>query len=131
MPILYTRTYPHELFGLNPEMRCVFVESHEKRGGDPSTVQVRPLEMSLPLTLRDNYSPEGSLGSESEARDIKLIEEECQVIIKHLRQGVLVCLPTLLLSEEMALLKKRTPKVEQYLLKRLDGMKAGFPLLGL
>ena len=41
MPILYTRTYPLELFGLNPEMRCVFVESHEKRGGDPSTVDVR------------------------------------------------------------------------------------------
>ena len=32
MPILYTRGYPLELFDLNPEMRCVFVESREARG---------------------------------------------------------------------------------------------------
>jgi hypothetical protein len=44
MPILYTREYPHELFDLNPELRCVFVESHERRGGGRSTVRVRGLE---------------------------------------------------------------------------------------
>ena len=103
MPILYTRGYPLELFDLNPEMRCVFVESHEKRGGGPITVKVRDMEISLPLTMRDNFSAGGALAWESEARDIKLIEEEFQIIINHLRQGVLVCLPTLLLSEEMAL----------------------------
>ncbi|BCV01897.1 MAG: hypothetical protein CM15mV47_220 [uncultured marine virus] len=27
--------------------------------------------------------------------------------------------------------KKQSPKVEQYLLKRLEGVKAGFPLQGL
>ena len=131
MPILYTRGYPFELFDLNPEMRCVFVESHEKRGGGPATVDVRRMETSLPLTMRNNFSAGGALAWESEARDIKLIEEEFQASIYNLRQGVLVCLPTLLLSEEMALLEKRSPKVGQYLLKRLDGMKAGFPLQGL
>ena len=131
MPILYTRGYPFELFDLNPEMRCVFVESHEKRGGGPATVDVRRMETSLPLTMRNNFSAGGALAWESEARDIKLIEEEFQAIIYNLRQGVIVCLPKLLLSEEMALLEKRSPKVGQYLLKRLDGMKAGFPLQGL
>lgn len=131
MPILYTPTYPRELFNLNPELRCVFVESHEKRGGSPATVMVRNLDISLPLTLRDNYSDSGCLSSDTEARDIKTIEEECQAIAYTLRQGATVCLPTLLLAEEIQRLKKRSPKVEQYLLKRLEGMKVGFPLQGL
>ena len=78
----------------NPELRCVFVESHESRGGGRSTVRVRQLETSLPLTLRDNFSSEGSLHSLTEARDIRLIEEEFQIIVHHLRQGVTICLPT-------------------------------------
>ena len=131
MPVLYTREYPHELFDLNPELRCVFVESHERRGGGRSTVRVRGLEIALPLTLRDNYSSEGSLKSDTEARDIKLIEEEFQNIVHHLRQGLVVCLPTMEISKEISHLEKRSPKVGQYLLKRLEGVKAGFPLLGL
>jgi hypothetical protein len=131
MPIVYTREYPHELFELNPELRCVFVESHERRGGGRSTVRVRQLEISLPITLRNNFSSEGALDSRTEARDIRLIEEEFQNIAHHLRQGVTVCLPTLALSQELEHLKKQSPKVEQYLLKRLEGVKAGFPLQGL
>ena len=131
MPVLYTREYPHELFDINPELRCVFVESHERRGGGRSTVRVRQLETSLPLTLRDNFSSEGSLHSLTEARDIRLIEEEFQIIVHYLRQGVTICLPTLALSQELEQLKRQSPKVEQYLLKRLEGVKAGFPLQGL
>ena len=113
MPVMYTREYPHELFELNPELRCVFVESHERRGGGRSTVRVRQLEISLPLTLRNNFSTEGSLDSRTEARDIRLIEEEFQNIVHHLRQGVTLCLPTLVLSQEIEQLKKQSPKVEQ------------------
>ena len=131
MPILYTREYPHELFDLNPELRCVFVESFEKRGGGRSTVRVRNLEVSLPLTLRDNFSSDGSLKSDTESRDIKQIEEEFQNIVYNLQQGLVVCLPTMEISKEIDHLKRRSPKVEQYLLKRLEGVKAGFPLLGL
>ena len=131
MPILYTRNYPHELFELNPELRCVFVESHECRGGGRSTVRLRNLEIALPLTLVDNFSTEGSLKSETEYRDIQLIENQFQNIVHNLRQGVTVCLPTLELSQQLNNLKRLSPKVEQYLLKRLEGVKAGFPLQGL
>ena len=131
MPILYTRNYPHELFELNPELRCVFVESHECRGGGRSTVRLRNLEIALPLTLVDNFSTEGSLKSETEYRDIQLIENQFQSIVHNLRQGVTVCLPTLELSQQLNNLKRLSPKVEQYLLKRLEGVKAGFPLQGL
>ena len=131
MPILYTRNYPHELFELNPELRCVFVESHECRGGGRSTVRLRNLEIALPLTLVDNFSTEGSLKSETEYRDIQLIENQFQSIVHNLRQGVTFCLPTLELSQQLNNLKRLSPKVEQYLLKRLEGVKAGFPLQGL
>jgi hypothetical protein len=116
------------LFYLNPALRCVFVESHEKRGGDPATVQVRGMELSLPLTLRNNFSKDGSLGSDTESRDLRQIENEMQVINHHLRMGATVCLPTMLLSNEIMLLEKRTPKVASYLEKRLNAMKATFPL---
>ena len=131
MPILYTQTYPRDLFNLNPKLMCVYIESHTKRGGDPATVQVRGLERSLPLTLKENFSSEGRLSSETEMRDMRLIEAEFQAITNHLRQGATVCLPTLLLADELLSLEKRTPKVEQYLSKRLNEVKAGFPLLGL
>lgn len=128
MPILYTQKYPRDLFHLNPSLRCVYIESHEKRGGDPATVQVRGMEISLPLTLRDNYSESGHLGSETESRDLRQIENEMQVISHHLRMGATVCLPTMLLSNEIMSLEKRTPKVAAYLEKRLNAMKATFPL---
>ena len=131
MPLLYTETYPRKLLGMNPALRCVYVESHEKRGGDPATVHVRGLENSLPLTLRNNYSDSGYLVADTEARDIVLIEEQFQQINHHLRMGVTVCLPTMLLSEELNYLEKHTPKVEQYLLKRLSLAKTAYPLLEL
>jgi len=131
MPVLYTREYPHELFDLNPQLYCVFVESHERRGGGRSTVRVRGLEVALPLTLRDNFSSDGSLKSETEVRDMTKIEEEFQNIVHYLRQGLVVCLPTMEISKEISQLEKQSPKVGRYLLKRLEGVKAAFPLLGL
>lgn len=128
MPVLYVETYPLKLLQLNPALRCVYVESHEKRGGDPATVQVRGLETSLPLTLRNNYDSSGYLVADTEARDIPLIEEQIQAITYQLRMGATVCLPTIRLSDELNYLDKHTPKVEQYLLKRLQMIKGGFPL---
>ena len=66
---------------LNPQLMCVFVESHEGRGGDPATVEVRGLQTSFPLTVKNNFSKSGYFVSDTEARDIKKIEEEAQVII--------------------------------------------------
>jgi hypothetical protein len=128
MPILYVETYPLKLLQLNPQLQCVYVESHEKRGGDPATVQVRGIENSLPLTVRNNYDETGYLIADTEARDIPLIESQIRTILFRLRMGITVCLPTLRLSEELNYLEKHTPKVEQYLLKRLRMIKDGFPL---
>ena len=131
MPILYVETYPLKLLQLNPQLQCVYVESHEKRGGDPATVQVRGIENSLPLTVRNNYDETGYLIADTEARDIPLIESQIRTILFRLRMGITVCPPTLRLSEELNYLEKHTPKVEQYLLKRLSLAKTSFPLLEL
>ena len=128
MPVFYTETYPLKAMHLNPQLMCVFVESHETRGGDPATVQIRESQRSLPLTLKNNFSPTGYLVSDTEARDIVRIENEVQQIMYHLRMGVTICLPTLRLNDELNYLEKHTPKVEQYLLKRLNIMKQGYPL---
>lgn len=131
MPLLYTERYELKLLDLNPQLRYVFIESHESKGGEPALVKVRNNERSLPLTLRNNYAESGYLVSDTEARDIVAIENQMQMIAHTLRMGVTVCLPTIPLNEELSLLKKYTPKVEQYLLKRLGAIKEAFPLQGL
>ena len=130
MPILYTSWYDLKLLDLNPQLRHLYIDSHESKGGEPALVKVRNLEGSLPLTLRNNYSESGYLVSETEARDIVRIEEEFQQINQHLRMGTTICIPTIPLNEELSRLKKFTPKVEQYLLKRLNLIKGAFPLQG-
>jgi hypothetical protein len=131
MPVLYTETYNLKLIELNPEIRHVYIETHERKGGEPALVKIRNMQYSLPLTLRNNYAESGYLVSDTEARDIVLIEEQMQNINHHLRMGVTVCLPTVPLTDELFILKKHTPKVEQYLLKRLSLIKQTFPLQGL
>ena len=131
MPILYVETYPLKLLQLNPQLQCVYVESHEKRGGDPATVQVRGIENSLPLTVRNNYDETGYLIADTEARDIPLIESQIRTILFRLRMGITVCMTTLRLSEELNYLEKHTPKLEQYHLKRLSLATTSFPLLEL
>ena len=128
MPVFYTETYPLKAMHLNLQLMCIYVERHEARGGDPATVQIRESQRSLPLTLKNNFSSTGYLVSDTEARDIIKIENEAQCIMYHLRMGVTICLPTLRLNDELNYLEKHTPKVEQYLLKRLRMIKDGFPL---
>lgn len=131
MPLLYTDTYNTKLLELNPNLVHLFVESHANKGGEPAVVKLRNKDGSLPLTLRDNYTESGYLRSETEARDIVLIEDQVQLMTHSLRMGVTVCVPTIPLNEELSHLKKYTPKVEQYLLKRLNLIKEAFPLQGL
>ena len=130
MPILYTSGYYLKLLGLNPQLRHVYIDNEESKGGEPALVKVRNLEGSLPLTLRENYTESGYLTSVTEARDIVRIENEFQQINYHLRRGQTICIPTILLNEEVSRLKKYSPKVEQYLLKRLNLIKEAFPLQG-
>jgi hypothetical protein len=70
MPVLYTEAYNLKLVELNPAIRHVYVESHEKKGGEPALVKVRNLEGSLPITLRNNYADSGYLVSDTESRDV-------------------------------------------------------------
>jgi hypothetical protein len=130
MPVIYTDRYELKLLGLNPQLLHVFVDSHESKGGEPALVKLRNGDRSLPITLRNNYSESGYLVSDTEARDIIRIEEEMQRLNSVLRMGATVCIPTIPLNEELSRLKKYTPKVEQYLLKRLQIVKEAFPLQG-
>ena len=130
MPVIYTERYELKLLGLNPQLLHVFVESHESKGGEPALVKLRNGDNSLPITLRNNYSESGYLVSDTEARDIVRIEEELRRLNSVLRMGTAVCIPTIPLNEELSRLKKYTPKVEQYLLKRLQIVKEAFPLQG-
>ena len=130
MPILYTSRYELKLLDLNPNLLHVFVESHESKGGEPALVKIRNGDRALPLTLRNNYSESGYLVSDTEARDVVRIENEVQQLSHALRMGATVCLPTIPINEEISRLEKYTPKVEQYLLKRLGLIKEAFPLQG-
>jgi hypothetical protein len=71
MPYLFVKTYEVDLMHMNKSLYHIYIESEKKAGGERRICQMRIHENGLPLTLVNNYSKEGSLHSETEARDIK------------------------------------------------------------
>ena len=58
MPYIFVRDYDIDLMEMNKELRHVFVESVLQAGGERKVAYLRQNERGLPLTLRENYSPD-------------------------------------------------------------------------
>ena len=122
MPVLYTRNYLAELMELNEDMYHVYIDSHVETGGGRETVFLRQHERGIPLTLRENFSDNGTLTSLTEQRDIVKVENEFQTIRYVSDQGKVVCLPILHLTKEIPILEKQSPKLAGYVKKRLQSL---------
>ena len=122
MPVLYSRNYMADLMELNEDMNHVYIDSHVETGGGRETVFLRQHERGIPLTLRENFSDNGSLTSLTEQRDIVKVENEFQTIRYVSDQGKVVCLPILHLTKEIPILEKQSPKLAGYVKKRLQSL---------
>ena len=80
MPVLYSRNYMADLMELNEDLYHVYIDSHVETGGGRDVVFLRQHERGIPLTLRENFSDNGTLTSLTEQRDIVKVENEFQTI---------------------------------------------------
>ena len=126
MPVLYSRNYMAELMELNEDLYHVYIDSHVETGGGRETVFLRQHERGIPLTLRENFSENGSLTSLTEQRDIVKVENEFQAINQALNYGKIVCLPIYPLTKELTTIEKQSLKLAGYVNKRMQslGLKA-------
>lgn len=122
MAIIYVHQFHIDLLGLNEDLYHVYIDSHVETGGGRDIVYLRQHDRGIPLTLRENFSDNGTLTSHTEKRDIVKIENQFQTINYVSDQGKVICLPILGLTEELLILEKQSPKLAGYVKKRLQSL---------
>ena len=111
-----------DLMELNEGLYHVYIDSHVETGGGRETVFLRQHERGIPLTLRENFSDNGSLTSLTEQRDIMKVENEFQTIHYVLGQGKVICVPIYPLTKELITIEKQSLKLAGYINKRIQSL---------
>jgi hypothetical protein len=122
VPLLIVPDYEVRLMEMNPGLAHVYVEAVSGTGGGAKCTRLRLSEHGLPLTLRENFSAEGTLRQESESRDLRLVQEQLITIARMLNSGRIVCLPSIKIDEETRTLQKQSPKLARTILDRVGSM---------
>ena len=122
MSVIYTHDYHIELLDNNENLYYVYIESHREAGGGRDVVVLRQHERGIPLTLRENFSEDGTLSSRTEQRDIVKIENEFQAISQALNYGKIVCLPMYPIITETTTIEKQSIKLAGYVNKRMESL---------
>lgn len=128
MSIIYVREYQKDLMDLNEDLYHVYIDSHVETGGGRDIVFLRQHERGIPLTLRENFSDNGTLTSLTEQRDIMKVENEFQTIRYVTNQGKVICLPIFQLTNELITIEKQSPKLAGYVNKRIQSLGLRMPL---
>jgi len=128
MAIIYVREYQKNLMDLNEDLYHVYIDSHVETGGGRDIVFLRQHERGIPLTLRENFSDNGSLTSLTEQRDIMKVENEFQTIRYVTSQGKVICLPIFQLTNELITIEKQSPKLAGYVNKRIQSLGLRMPI---
>ena len=128
MSIIYVREYQKDLMDLNEDLYHVYIDSHVETGGGRDVVFLRQHERGIPLTLRENFSNNGTLTSLTEQRDIMKVENEFQTIRYVTNQGKVICLPIFQLTNELITIEKQSPKLAGYVNKRIQSLGLRMPL---
>jgi|TARA_Y100000015_G_C2324118_1_gene58084 hypothetical protein len=126
MPFLFVKNYEVELMQMNKSLYHLYIESVKKTGGERRVCQMRIHENGLPLTLVENYSKNGQLLAETDARDIKTVEEQLQKISRTSFAGAYVCVPMHPLTTELTNIERLSPKLAGYLIKRFKSIGLEF-----
>ena len=128
MAILYVRQYQKDLMELNEDLYHVYIDSHVETGGGRDIVYLRQHDRGIPLTLRENFSDNGSLTSPTEQRDIQKVENEFQTISYVSSQGKIICLPIRQLIDELITIERQSPKLAGYVSKRIQSLGLKIPI---
>jgi len=88
MPLLMTKKVDRQLLYLNEGAYAIYIESSDKKGGDPWIRWARNFERCLPLTLWSHFGT--SLSHETWQRDGQRATDELVSIANTVRQGRVV-----------------------------------------
>ena len=127
MAIIYVHQFHIDLLGLNEDLYHVYIDSHVETGGGRDIVYLRQHDRGIPLTLRENFSDNGSLTSPTEQRDIQKVENEFQTISYVSSQGKIICLPIRQLIDELITIEKQSLKLAGYIRKRIQSLGLKMP----
>lgn len=119
---IYVDNYQTKLLELNENLYHIYIESHKGTGGGRDITFLRQHDRGIPLTLRDNFSEQGALTPETEARDVVKVENEFQTINYSLNYGKILCVPIYPLLDELTILERQSPKMAGYINKRLESL---------
>ena len=122
MSIIYMHDYHTEFLEHNENLYHVYLESHREMGGGRDVVFLRQHERGIPLTLRENFSENGTLTSATEQRDIVRIENEFQAISQALSYGKMICLPMYHLTKELITIEKQSIRLAGYINTRMESL---------
>ena len=122
MSVIYSHNYLIELMEYNENLYHIYIESHREAGVGRDVVLLRQHYSVFPLTLRENFSEDGTLTSRTEQRDIVRIENEFQAISQALNYGKIVCLPMYPLTKELITIEKQSLKLAGYVNKRMESL---------
>jgi len=109
MPLLMTQQVDRQLLYLNEGAYAVYIESADKKGGDPWVRWARNFERALPLTIWEHFGT--PLTHETWERDGKLAIEELRDIGDTLRQGRVVVFPAGEYTTALTHLEQTSPKL--------------------
>ena len=109
MPLLMTQQVDRQLLYLNEGAYAVYIESADKKAGDPWVRWARNFERALPLTMWSHFGT--PLTHETWERDGKLALEELRTIGDTLRQGRIVVFPGGEYTTALTYLEQTSPKL--------------------
>ena len=122
MSAIYLHTYQTKLLELNETLYHIYIDSHRETGGGRDITFLRQHDRGIPLTLRDNFSDVGTLTPATEVRDIDKVKKQFQLIDQSLSYGKILCVPIYPLLDELITIEKQSPKMAEYINKRLESL---------
>jgi len=126
MPLIYTDDYDLEFITMNPHIAFLYVESHRVLGGGRMTAVLRGHLKGIPITLRENYTDDGYLREETQARDKQLLIKQFKDIHDKLWNQTVIFLPISPFQRELESLEKYSPEVAKVLSRRMEYIRETF-----
>lgn len=126
MALIYTDDYDIEFITLNPHVAFLYVESLKGLGGSRNIAILRGHLKGIPVTLRENYTDDGYLKPETQARDKQLLLKEFKNIQDKLWSQTIICLPITPFQRELEILEKYSPEVAKTLSRRMEYIREMF-----
>lgn len=120
MPILMTKRVDRQALYLNENAYAVYIEAHDKAGGDPWTRWARNFQRCLPLTMWQHFGQ--PLSYETWERDGKVNTDETVAIANTVNAGRIILFPADEYTIALEKLEATSPKLHTRLSNSIQAL---------